>query len=144
MQQKRVLPLCLVLFVVVATAQTAKRRLNERDYDKWKRITSQVLSGDGKFLAYAMFPEEGDGEVVVRNLATGKEVHESAGALPPAPDTTNLEVTSPADAAAARSVRMQFTHDNRFLISTSFPPTPATDHPNKDRNRPDEIPPPAL
>ena len=69
----------LVVFALAGIAQTAKRPLNHRDYDPWRAISGQVLSHDGKFLAYSLFPEEGDGEVVVKNLATGKEVRESAG-----------------------------------------------------------------
>src|SRR5271170_322297 len=74
----------------------AKRPLHHRDYDAWRTIQGQILSGDGKFLAYSIFPEEGDGEIVVRNLATGKELRENAGAVPPAPDTQNFE--APAEA----------------------------------------------
>jgi hypothetical protein len=62
MLHKRALPLGLLIFVAVAVAQTpAKRPINHRDYDKWRSIQSQVLSRDGKFLAYALFPQEGDG-----------------------------------------------------------------------------------
>ena len=83
--------LVLLAFTLVALAQP-KRPLSHRDYDGWKSITSQVLSRDGKFLAYALFPEEGDGELVVRNLATGKELHENAGAIPTAPENADAEV----------------------------------------------------
>src|ERR1700676_4005877 len=79
----------LVVFALAGIAQTAKRPLNHRDYDPWRAISGQALSHDGKFLAYSLFPEEGDGEVVVRDLASGKELRESAGSLPPAPDTQN-------------------------------------------------------
>ena len=69
-----------LLMVAAAMAQsTAKRPLNHRDYDSWRSIQGQVLSRDGKFLAYTLFPQEGDGQLVVRNLATGKEVRESLG-----------------------------------------------------------------
>ena len=79
------LSLPLFAIAVAAIAQsTAKRPLNHRDYDSWRTIQSQVLSRDGKFLAYTLFPEEGDGQLVVRNLATGKEVRENAGTPPPA------------------------------------------------------------
>src|SRR5258706_14706860 len=123
MLQKRALPLGMLLLVAVAVAQTpAKRPLNHRDYDKWKSIQSQVLSRDGKFLAYALFPQEGDGELVVRNLATGKEARESVGAVPAPPDNTNFEApAAAADAAAARNLRLSFTHDGRFLVATAFP-----------------------
>ncbi|HEV8147222.1 MAG TPA: prolyl oligopeptidase family serine peptidase [Bryobacteraceae bacterium] len=142
MLQKRALPLGLLIFVAVAVAQTpAKRPLNHRDYDKWKSIQSQALSRDGKFLAYALFPQEGDGELVVRNLATGKEMRESVGAVPAPPDNTNFEAPAGgADAAAARNLRMSFTHDNRFLIATAFPSKAATDQARKERKRPDEMP----
>src|SRR6185436_10384514 len=102
---------------------------------------SQVLSRDGKFLAYALFPQEGDGELVVRNLATGKEVRDSVGAVPAPPDNTNFEApTGGAEAAAARNLRMEFTHDGKFLISTAFPSKAATDQARKERKRPDEMP----
>ena len=70
-------------FALAICAQPgAKRPLQHRDYDSWRTIQSQALSRDGKFLAYGLFPEEGDGQLVVRNLATGREVRESAGAIP--------------------------------------------------------------
>src|SRR6516225_329296 len=80
-------------------AQTApKRPLNHRDYDGWRTIQNQVLSRDGKYLAYSLFPEEGDGELVVRNLATGKELRENCGSAPPASDSAGEE---PSDTPAA-------------------------------------------
>jgi dipeptidyl aminopeptidase/acylaminoacyl peptidase len=137
------LPLIL-LFTTGAYAQTpAKRPLNHRDYDGWRAIQSQALSRDGKFLAYALFPEEGDGEFVIRNLTTGKEVRESAGSVPPAPDNTNFEVPA-AEQAAARSIRIVFTHDNRFAIASAFPSKADTDKAKKEHKRPDEMPPGAM
>src|SRR5262249_18701245 len=93
----RFAPLSLSLVAAaLAIAQSAKRPLNHRDYDSWRVIQSQTLSRDGKFLAYALFPQEGDGQLVVRNLATGKEIRENAGTPPrenadpegPPPDQT--------------------------------------------------------
>src|SRR6266851_2219874 len=114
------LPLFVVTTLFAFAQPAAKRPLHHRDYDGWRAIQSQMLSRDGKFMAYALFPEEGDGELVVRNLTTGKEVHETAGALPPAPDNTNVEVPA-AEQLAARNIRLVFTHDNRFLIASTFP-----------------------
>ena len=43
----------LVVFALAGIAQTAsKRPLHHRDYDPWKAISGQVLSRDGKLLAY--------------------------------------------------------------------------------------------
>ena len=72
----------LCLSFSIASAQ--KRPITAKDFDSWKTITGQVLSHDGHYLAYGLFPLEGDGEVVIRNLATGKETRENAGELPPA------------------------------------------------------------
>src|SRR5215470_7997092 len=78
--------LAAAVLVSIAIAQT-KRPLNHHDYDGWKSISLQRLSNDGKFLAYGVFPQDGDGEVVIRNLVTGKDQHEPAGARPlPAPN----------------------------------------------------------
>lgn len=134
-------PTCLTLFVTVTLiGQTpAKRPLHHRDYDTWRAIQSQVLSRDGKFLAYALYPQEGDGELVIRDLITGKEFRENTGTLPPAPDTQNFEAPV-AEQAAARSLRITFTHDNRFVVSNSFPKKSETDQAKKDRKRPDEMP----
>src|ERR1700737_2342913 len=74
--------LTAALLLSVCLAQSGKRPLNHKDYDGWHAITSQRLSADGKFLAYGVFPQEGDGEVVIRNLVTGKEKRHPAGARP--------------------------------------------------------------
>lgn len=123
---------------LVAFAQ-AKRPIHHRDYDGWRSIQSQVLSRDGKFLAYGLFPEDGDGELVVRDLATGKEIREKAGAIPPAPDNTNFE-TPAEEQAAARSIHIVFTHDNRFVIASAFPSKADVEKAKKEHKRPDEMP----
>ena len=140
-KRRRVLILCCL--VAVAGAQTAgKRALSHRDYEAWKTISSQVLSRDGKFLAYALFPEEGDGELVIRDLVTGKELHESAGSVPPAPDTQNFE--APAEAATARSLQILITYDAHFLVCNVFPKKSETDQAKKDRKPAAEMPKPGL
>lgn len=92
------------LTLALMAQSTAKRPLHHRDYASWRTIQTPALSRDGKFLAYGIFPQEGDGQLVVRELATGKEVRENAGTVPPAPDNTNFEVPQ-AEQAAARSIR---------------------------------------
>ncbi len=130
--------LAFLVFTLVALAQP-KRPLNHRDYDGWKSIQSQLLSRDGKFLAYALFPEEGDGDLVVRNLATGKELHENAGAVPTTPDTTDVE-TPEAGPPAPRSIRIVFTHDNAFVVASAFPTKAETDKAKKEHKRAEEMP----
>jgi dipeptidyl aminopeptidase/acylaminoacyl peptidase len=134
----------LIVFCLVAlgTQTTGKRALNHRDYESWKAISSQVLSRDGKFLAYALFPEEGDGELVIRDLITGKELHEGAGSVPPAADTQNFE--APTEAAAARGLRITITNDAHYLVSNVFPRKSETDQARKDRKPAAQMPKPGL
>ena len=100
-----------------------------------------MLSRDGKFLAYALFPQEGDGQLVVRNLATGKEVRENAGTPPPAAGNGRFGSAAPEQAApAGPRTRIVFSYDNRFVAASSFPNKAETDKAVKERKRPDEMP----
>jgi hypothetical protein len=134
------LPL-LVLLAAAAYGQTAaKRPLAHRDYDGWLSITTPALSRDGKFLAYALFPEDGDAYLVVRNLTTGKELRENAGAVPSTPENTESEVHAEAGPPAPRSIHIAFTHDNAFVVTGAFPSKAKVEQARKDRKRADEIP----
>ena len=77
--------LLLALVSASMMAAQSKRPLRHTDYDAWRNIVSQKLSPDGSFLAYGLFPQEGDGEVIVRNLKSGAEWREPAGARPEPP-----------------------------------------------------------
>src|SRR6266542_4105275 len=99
--------LAVAVLLPVSFAQ-GKRPLNHNDYDAWRSIVGQRLSNDGKFLVYGLFPQEGDGEVVIRNLVTGNEQREPAGMRPtptpatpgeegPAPETRSAVLTFSAD-----------------------------------------------
>src|SRR5262245_60764696 len=79
----------------------AKRPLTHQDYDGWRSIQGQTISRDGKFIAYAMIPQDGDGEIVVRNLATGVEWSHGRGWRPPTPPPDGEETTGPAAIAQA-------------------------------------------
>lgn len=128
--------LCAAVLLSIAVAQTAKRPLNHRDYDRWKSISSQRLSNDGQFLAYGLFPQDGDGEVVIRNLVTGKEQREPAGVRPaPAPAVGGEE-----GPPVARAVTIAFSSDNRAVVFSTFPPKPNWRRPEK-RRRPAIRPP---
>ncbi|WP_155121570.1 prolyl oligopeptidase family serine peptidase [Bryobacter aggregatus] len=87
------------------------------DTDAWKSISGQKISPNAKFLAYGLFPQEGDGNVVIRNLDTGAELYEPAGArpAPPAPDPER-ETPLP-----QRTTQITFSNDSRFVAFTTFP-----------------------
>lgn len=131
---RKALPIFILLFAVGASAQT-KRPLTHMDYDSWKNIQNQALSNDGKFLAYGLFPQEGDGEVVVRNLQTGMEWRQPAGARPLA--TPNLESDEPPPPI---NITISFTADSHFVIFSVFPAKTDTDKAKRERRRADDLP----
>ena len=133
---RKVAASALLLFVALASAQT-KRPLTHRDYDGWKSITSQKLSNDGKFLAYGLFPQDGDGEVIIRNLATGKEQHEPAGARPAPPLAANPEEGTPLE---ARSVTIAFSSDSKTLVFSAFPAKAELEKARKEKKTGDQAP----
>jgi dipeptidyl aminopeptidase/acylaminoacyl peptidase len=125
------------LLLSVSFGQTAKRPLNHKDYDGWRTIAGQHLSNDGKFLAYAVFPQEGDGEVIIRNLVTGKDTHIPAGARPQPAATTGEEEGPP---PAARANTIGFSSDSKFVVFSTFPAKADVDKAKKDKKTADQMP----
>src|SRR5918912_1825627 len=140
--RQMLLALCLVvsLLPVHATAQqqaTTKRPLNHNDYDSWRTIQGQQLSRDGKFLAYLLVPQDADGEVVVKNLATGAEWRAPRGRRPDPPPQG--EGTAPLQQPGAAST-LAFTSDGRFLVFQIFPTKAETDKAKRQKKKPEEMP----
>jgi dipeptidyl aminopeptidase/acylaminoacyl peptidase len=125
-----------LLLAVAASAQVAKRPLNHHDYDSWRTIGGHTLSRDGKFLAYSLFPEEGDGELVVKNLSTGKELRENCGSAPPPTENPEESEGPPIE----RGIRVVFSHDSAYLVASAFPQKAETEQAKKDHKRPDQMP----
>jgi len=114
--------LALVAAALAAPSNPAvpeKRPLRHEDFDAWRSISAGTLSSDGRWLAYAYMPLEGDGEVVVRELATGKEQRLPIGSLPPPPLTPAAH--NPERPAPRRDATVMITSDSRFVIVTQFP-----------------------
>lgn len=95
-----------------------------------------TLSRDGKYAAWAQFPQEGDGELIVRELASGKELRESVGELPPPPLPSPDELEPP----PPRGVKITFTYDGRFVLSSSFASKADKDKARKEKKKPEEMP----
>ncbi|HSR40607.1 MAG TPA: hypothetical protein VLL48_00505, partial [Longimicrobiales bacterium] len=89
----------VVVTAILATpsVQAQKRPLDHGDYALWKRIQGETLSPDGGWLAYALVPGDGDGELVVRAVPRGGPL-----VIPRGSDPT-------------------FTDDSRFLVFTIEP-----------------------
>jgi dipeptidyl aminopeptidase/acylaminoacyl peptidase len=125
-----------VLLAAASFAQTARRPLNHKDYDGWRTIAAQRLSADGKFLAYAVFPQEGDGEVVIRNLRTGQDARFAAGARPQ-PAAGSTDEGAPPE---ARVTTIALSADSRYAVFSTFPPKADSDKARKEKKTADQMP----
>jgi len=123
----------------LSLAQTAKRPIDHHDYDGWRSISAQRLSPDGKFLAYGLFPQEGDGEVVIRNLVSGQENRYPAGARPLAPPANqdNPEEQGP---PVQPTVTITFSADSRTAVFSTFLAKGEVDKAKREKNTADQMP----
>ena len=119
-------------------SQSAKRPLAHADFDAWRSIATPALSRDGKWLAYSLQPQDGDGELVIRELATGKERRETIGALPPPSLVPNEE--NPDAPPVPRAVRVLFSSDSRYLIASTYPSKAETLAARKAKKKADDMP----
>ena len=58
-----------LLFIISVSAQN-KKPLDHSVYDGWKSIGERMISNDGRYIVYAVNPQEGDGELVIQNATT--------------------------------------------------------------------------
>jgi dipeptidyl aminopeptidase/acylaminoacyl peptidase len=134
----------ILAFTLTALAQT-KRPFTHQDFDAWKSIQAQQLSRDGKWVAYALMPQDGDGEIIVRNIASGTEWKTKRGYRPPQPPPDPSEPgPAPALGQALRTLRPVFTADSRFLLFTIEPTKAELNQAKKDKKKPEEMPKNAL
>ncbi|MBI5282746.1 MAG: hypothetical protein HY858_13760, partial [Candidatus Solibacter usitatus] len=126
----------IVILAALAAAQ-GRRPIGHKDFDAWRSISAQTLSRDGKYLAYAYMPQDGDGELIVRELASGKEWREPVGALPP-PVIAQPDAEGPPP--PPRSIRIAFTSDGKYLVAGTYPPKAETEKAKKEKKRPEEMP----
>jgi len=132
------IPLLVLALAVAAGAQTP-RPLSHGDYDAWRAITGQVLSRDGKWVAYAYMAEDADGDVIVRNLATDKEFRVPAGNLPQPPVVPPAEV-NPENPPKPPAVKMRFSADGQWLVFLAFPPKADVDRARHEKKKPGQMP----
>ena len=95
---------------------TGKKPITYDAYDGWRSIQGTQLTRDGVWLAYVLAAQEGDGELVVRNLKTDKEFR------------------------AARGTAPVLTVDGKFVVFTIVPPKDEVDKAKKDKKKPEEMP----
>jgi dipeptidyl aminopeptidase/acylaminoacyl peptidase len=80
MRFMRIIGRCFVATIVVATPALAqKKALTQADWDRWRSIQGATLSHDGRWVAYTLAPQVGDGEFVVRSTTGTAEYRVPVG-----------------------------------------------------------------
>jgi dienelactone hydrolase len=109
--------LCVLVASIGLSAQTpAKRPISYDAYDGWKSIQGTKLSRDGAWLVYTLAPQDGDGELVVRNLKAATELRYGRGR----------------DGV--------ITADDRFVVYAIAPIKADVDKAKKEKKKPEEQP----
>jgi hypothetical protein len=93
---------------------SAKKTLDIPDVVTWKTVSTTALSKNGEWFAYRVAPQEGDAELVVRNVQSGKETTFPLG-----------EVGAPAGGRGgggggvfAGGTSLQFSDDSKWIAFT--------------------------
>ena len=71
----------LVLFCAFA-AEAGERSLTFEDLMKFRQIRDASISEDGQWVAWALVPDRGDGEVVVRSTTSERRIDIERGSEP--------------------------------------------------------------
>ena len=106
--------LCSLIIVTIASAQ--KKPLDHSVYDRWESIGERVISNDGKFIAYTIQPQEGDGRLIIQS----------------ADNRYKKEIP--------RGYNVTITDDNKYVIFRIRPFFKDTRDARIKKKRPDEMP----
>ncbi|RPI21100.1 MAG: S9 family peptidase [Acidobacteria bacterium] len=129
----------IISSLIGSPVATPKRPLNHKDFDSWRSVAGTVISRDGRYLAYSFMPQEGDGDLIVRDLLSGTEWRECVGALP-APPIQNPEEVNPESPPQSPGIRIAITSDSRFVVATTYPRKAETETAKKANKKPEEMP----
>ena len=116
----------------------APRPLAHSDFDAWRTIATPVLSRNGQWLVSSVQPQAGDGELVVREQASGHERRAAVGMLPP-PATAPIE-ENPDAPPVPRAIRVVFSSDSRYLVASTYPSLAETLAARKARSKAEDGP----
>jgi len=128
------------LLVVAATAlpaqQAVGRKLTQADWDIWKSIQGTAVSPDGRWVAYTVTPQVGDGELIVRSTAVDGapveyRVARGYTGRPQLVPNADSGFTAPAP---------QWTPDSRYVLFTVFAPRDTFERARREKKKPAESP----
>jgi dipeptidyl aminopeptidase/acylaminoacyl peptidase len=69
----------VLLFASLIISAQPKKPLTHYVYDGWKSAGERFISNDGQYAVYAINPQEGDGDLIVQNLATQQKITVTRG-----------------------------------------------------------------
>ena len=109
-----ILVICLIGLVSNLKAQ--KKPLDHTVYDSWQSIGERQLSNDGKYIAFSVNPQEGDGNLIIQTVDGNYKKEFSRG------------------------YAAEFTHDSRFLVFKIKPTFKDTRDAKIKKKKPEEMP----
>jgi dienelactone hydrolase len=133
MKTSRLLTLAGLLSAAPLTAQQGAggtRPLTVADFDQWRSIQGETLSPDGRWAAYSLVPQVGEGEVVVRALPSGPEYRHTRGYIGRPETRPGAE-----RATGFRAPPAEITADSRWVVFTIAPAREAVERARRQRRR---------
>ena len=108
----------LLFFMVFLCMKTSaqKKELDHTVYDSWQSIRETSFHPQGKYIIYAIVPQEGDGRFIIRNVKTGNEFN------------------------IARATQAVFTENGEYLVAKIKPSFVETRKAKIDKKKADEMP----
>jgi dipeptidyl aminopeptidase/acylaminoacyl peptidase len=100
----------------VWTLQAPKRPIDIADVIAWKTLGSPVLSSDGQWFGYRLAPQEGDADVVLKQIRGDKELRFPAGEQPQSEGGGGGR-----GGAAGGASSLGFSEDGKWAAFTSYP-----------------------
>ena len=61
----RITPFIVLLFLSIS-GYSQKKPLDHSVYDGWQNISERLISDDGKYIAFTVTPQEGDGHLYIK------------------------------------------------------------------------------
>ncbi len=99
----------------------AKRAIELDDIIAWKNIGATTLSNDGQWFAYRVAPGEGDADLFVRSVATGRETKFALGDASGGGADGGVPAGAPAGITAPGGASIAVSDDSKWVAFTSHP-----------------------
>ncbi|HYD51714.1 MAG TPA: prolyl oligopeptidase family serine peptidase, partial [Gemmatimonadaceae bacterium] len=119
-----------------AMAQGTKRPLTPDDWDRWRSIVAPTISRDGRWVAYSLHPQVGDGELVVRSTAGTTEYRVPRGFV----GRPQMVAGAQGGDSASAVPPAQLTADSRHAIALTYAPKADYDRARQRSRRPQDQP----